>query len=240
MIILMTDIDLKNKILNTLMFKEETLYSELEKITDNHDLFNYHLKDLINKGLVEKENNKYRLSISGRQTVALMEEDGKYQKQYKVGMFINLIRKVNGKKQILLYRRLKHPHFGYVGSVSCKLTWGSSLTENLKRELFEELGIELVKYEIIGVNHELFQNEKGELVGDGIFFVSVVTEWKGEPAEKSIEGDYFWCDIDNVFEVENLFKESMQQRIPEILKYLENPDTYQRFVFENGFEKCNF
>jgi DNA-binding HxlR family transcriptional regulator len=102
-----TDLDLKNKILNELMFKESTTYGELEKITDNHNLFNYHLKELQTKGLIEKQGKRYALSLEGRKVVALMEEDGKYQKQIKVSMFIDIIREVDGKHQMLLYKRLK-------------------------------------------------------------------------------------------------------------------------------------
>jgi len=222
------------------MFSSSLSYGQLHKITGNHDLFNYHLRELVSKGLVVKTDSTYSLTQHGRQQVALMEEDGQYQKQFKVGMFINLFRKHKGKWQMYLYKRLKHPHYGYIGDVTGKLCWGESLDDNLKRELMEELGIVPTKYIIAGVNRNLFRNEAGDVVGDGVFISFYVTTWTGEPKSKNMEGEYFWHDLDDVLSLEPIFREGLEYGIPKKLAYLEGKSPYSPFIVEHGADKLKY
>jgi ADP-ribose pyrophosphatase YjhB (NUDIX family) len=236
----LNDLDLRNSILKELMFKKNSSFSELEKITDNHDLFTYHLRELQTKGFVVKKDKCYELTQIGRQSVAFMEEDGKYQKQIKVSMFIDLIRVVNGKYQMLLYKRLKHPHYGFIGAVTGKLKWGDTLEENLKRELDEELGIVPLEYTNIGVAREIFRDELGEKVGDGVFFIFVVTKWRGVPAESSIEGEYFWCDIDEILNLDKIFRSGFENGLPKIKEFLKSRESFSPYIIENGTDKLEF
>ncbi len=236
----MSDMDVKTAILKRLMFADKILYSDLHKVTENHDLFNYHLRELIARGLVVKADKYYSLTEAGRQQVSLMEEDGKYQKQIKVSMFIDLVRWRNGKPQMLLYRRLKHPHYGYIGAITGKLQWGTSIAENLERELMEEIGVVPTKYSLIGLHKEIFKNEKGEVVGDGAFFVIVVTEWEGEPRLKSIEGEYFWHDIDDILNLEKIFRGGFEYGLPRLQQYLASPETATSYIFENSEDRLAY
>jgi len=99
-------ISMRNILLSKLMLSDRLRYSDLHRAFDNHDLFNYHLRELVSKGFVKKEKNTYSLTENGKQFVATMEEDGKIQKQFKVGMWIDVIRKYKGNFQMLLHRRL--------------------------------------------------------------------------------------------------------------------------------------
>jgi len=236
----MNEAELKHTILNKLMFVPSATYGELHAVTGNHDLFNYHLRELVNRGLVAKEKSTYSLTGQGRQQVALMEEDGKYQKQFKVGMFIDLFRKYKGKWQMYLYKRLKHPHYGYIGDITGKLKWGESLEDNLKRELQEELDIVPTKYDIAGMNRNLFRNETGEVVGDGVFISFYVTEWTGEPQSKNIEGEYFWHDIDDILNLEPIFREGLEFGIPKKLAYLEKTEKLIPFIVEQGADQLKY
>jgi ADP-ribose pyrophosphatase YjhB (NUDIX family) len=236
----MTETEMRKSILVKLMFSQEIKYGELQKITDNHELFNYHLKELVAKGYVAKNNSIYSLTETGKQQVALMEEDGERQKQFKVGMFINIVRKQDNKYQMLLYKRLKHPHFGYSGAVTGKLKWGDSLKENLARELDEELKIVPTQFKNIGVVRETFLNEMGEKVNDGVFFVFAVTKWEGTPAEKSEEGEYYWHDIDNILNLKKIFRLGFERGLPYLEKYLKEPESFSQYILENGEDKLGF
>lgn len=222
------------------MFVASATYTELHSVTENHDLFNYHLRELVTKGLVEKDANAYSLTTLGRQQVALMEEDGKYQKQFKVSMFINMFRKYGGKWQMLLHRRKKHPHYDYIGAVTGKLQWGQSLEQNLVRELSEELGITPKRFDVVGVHREIFHDESGKEVGDGVFFVISVTEWEGTPIEKNIEGEYFWHDIDRILELDKIFRQAFTTWIPFHKKYLAKPGSTTQQVIEEGKDQLGF
>ena len=126
-------------ILKNLMFKKSSSYSEIQPEGTDHDLFNYHLKELMSKGFIEKIGSDYELSQKGRNLVSLMEEDSSLQKQFKVGVYISMTRKnTEGNYELLLYRRLKHPHYGIVGTVSGKVKVGETLIETVKRELLEQ------------------------------------------------------------------------------------------------------
>jgi|GEM_PF-5521552 len=50
----MNNAEIRLAILNRLMFTKSIFYSELQKVTENHDLFNYHLKELVTKNLLKK------------------------------------------------------------------------------------------------------------------------------------------------------------------------------------------
>jgi len=232
-------VDIKKAILQKLMFVEYTSYGDLEKITTNHDLFNYHLKELQKSEFVEKTEKGYALTAKGRHFVSLMEEDGSMQRQFKVGMFIDLVRKIDGKYQMLLHRRLKHPHYGYSGAVTGKLKWGESLESNVKRELMEELRIEISDFSVIGVSREIFHNEQGEVSGDGVFFVVVVQNWTGGLCQKNEEGEYYWHDIDKILELDKIFKKSFERGIPLLKAYLEGKENGQ-FVVENGTDRLRY
>lgn len=225
---------MQKTILNHLMFSDGFLYSDLHKLFDNHDLFNYHLKELQKKGYVKKEGQTYVLTTQGKQTVGFMEEDGQYQKQFKVGMFIDIIRKKDDHHEMLLYKRLKHPHYGYSGAVTGKLHWGESLEENMQRELDEELGITANTHTVIGAVRELFSNKDGETVGDGIFYVIVVDTWTGKPSSSSNEGEYYWCDIDKILDLDKIFRSGFEKGLPHLRRYLENPTVYTPFIYENS------
>jgi ADP-ribose pyrophosphatase YjhB (NUDIX family)/predicted transcriptional regulator len=232
--------EMQLKLLNKLMFSSGSKYSELEQITDNHDLFNYHLKELQTKELLTKDSNLYQLTEKGRQLVALMEEDGELQQQIKAGIFIDLIRYKDGKPQLLLYKRLKHPHYGYSGAVTGKLKWGTSLEENLKREMDEELGVVPLEYKIIGAVRELFRNEQLTVVGDGVYFVIVVTKWQGEPRESGLEGEYYWYDIDRILELDKIFRSGFILGLPHLYNFLKDPDHNTPYVIENGSDGLKY
>lgn len=236
----MTEAEVKKAILQKLMFVTSIHYGELQKITENHDLFNYHLRELVTKGFVKKEDSSYSLTELGRQQVALMEEDGQYQRQIKVGMFIDIVREHEGKWQMLLHRRLKHPHYGYIGSVTGKLHWGESLKDNLVRELQEEVHIIPTAYSTIGVVREIFRNEQGEKVGDGVYFVITVTKWEGTPEEKGIEGEYFWHDIDDILNLDKIFRTGFERGLPYLRKYIKSPSDFIPYVIENDDDKLNY
>jgi ADP-ribose pyrophosphatase YjhB (NUDIX family)/predicted transcriptional regulator len=236
----MTEAELKKAILNKLMFVNEISYGELHKVTKNHDLFNYHLRELVSKGFVNKNGSNYSLTVLGKQQVSHMEEDGQYQKQIKVGMFIDVIRKQNEKWQMLLHRRLKHPHYGYIGSITAKLRWGDSIPENLIRELKEEIDVTPTEYSFTGVVREVFRNEHGEKVGDGVFFVIAVTKWEGNPQEKSVEGEYFWHDIDDILNLDKIFRGGFEKGLPHLERFIDDPQNYVPYIYENNDDKLNY
>ncbi|MBN1618123.1 NUDIX domain-containing protein [Candidatus Dojkabacteria bacterium] len=228
------------EIMRKMMFSGELLYSKIHEVTENHDLFNYHLRELVKNGYLEKNQKSYSLTKKGKQFVSNMEEDGTLQQQFKVGMFITLVREKRGKYQMLLFKRLKHPHFGYIGSVTGKLKWGQSIEDNAIREVKEELNIDVSKVKIVGVDREIFRDKDMNPVGDGVFFDVVIEEWSGTISEKSVEGEYFWYDIDKILELDRIFSKGFELGLPHLRRYLKDRKNYMPYIVENGTEGLDY
>ena len=54
-------------ILRELMFHKNMSYTTLSEACKDHDLFNYHLKELSNKGYILKNNRGYALTDQGKE-----------------------------------------------------------------------------------------------------------------------------------------------------------------------------
>ncbi|MBD3329672.1 NUDIX domain-containing protein [Candidatus Dojkabacteria bacterium] len=228
--------EIKNKtqiaIIHKLMFVQKLKYSELHEVTDNHDLFNYHLKELQKKGLILKKDSQYLLSEKGRQFVHHMEEDKTIQAKFKVGLWMDVLREHKGHWQMLLHRRLKHPQYGWIGSVTSKIQYGSPIADNITRELKEEINITPQKFDVLGAVRCFFKDKEDKVVGDGVFYSIAIPDWTGELRFKNIEGEYFWYDIDKILELDKIFRTGFELGLPHLNKYLKKPDSYTPYLIE--------
>lgn len=219
-------------ILNRLMFAEKLKYSEIHEVTDNHDLFNYHLKQLVKKDYVKKQGSIYSLSEKGRQFVHHMEEDKTIQGKFKVGLWMDVLRKHKGKWQMLLHKRLKHPQYGWIGSVTCKLGYGERMDESIERELMEEIQIKPLKINKLGVVRCFFRDKTEKMVGDGVFYCIAVPKWEGNIRYKNIEGEFFWHDIDKILELDKIFRTGFELGLPHLNRFLKSPKNYTPYIIE--------
>lgn len=115
----------------------------------------------------------------------------------KVGVGFIIWRQQDGKKQILLHKRLKKFGQGYWGSGGGKLELGETFMQTMLRELKEEAGsnIKVQNIEYIGTMNFL------ELPPDHFVDVSYSAEWvSGEPENESpeIATDWEWYDLDSL------------------------------------------
>lgn len=139
--------DIKESILLKLIHKPGLSFSELWDKNVDSNKFAYHLKALEVEGLVKSVNNKYELTLKGRQKAGMV--DGETGKEKQVPIFCVLIIPMNGDK-ILLQERLREPLYGYWGFIGGRIEAGRNLTETMAHELDEETGLK-AEFEVKGL-----------------------------------------------------------------------------------------
>jgi len=194
-------------ILKVLMFKPQVRFTDLNIGKVSHDQFNFHLKRLIELGLVEKNNkNLYQLTSVGKEFANRFDVESSevlLEKQAKIGVLVGCIGGEGKNRRYLVQQRLKQPYFGFYGFISGKTRWGEVIEDAAKRELKEEAGLE-AKISLVGVKHKMDYNSQKELLEDKYFFVFKGEKPRGKLIESFEGGKNFW------------FKKSEIEKLPEL------------------------
>ena len=115
------------EILRVLMFRPEARFADLNVPEYSNDHFTFHIKRLIELGLVEKnENRKYQLTIKGKEFANRFDVENseiELEKQAKIGVLVVCVRNEGNKKEYLIQKRLKQPYFGFHGFITGKAKW---------------------------------------------------------------------------------------------------------------------
>ena len=192
-------------ILRELLFKPNSRFSEIKKVDIENDHFSFHIKKLVDEGLVQKDNGRYRLSPKGKEFANRIDTDSlQIEKQAKVAVALHAIRERDGKTEYLMHHRLKEPFYGWWGSHSGKIRWGETPLDAAKREFFEETGLsgDFVHKGI--VHHHHFYKD-GTFLEDKYFFVYKVENTTGELKEKVREGENKWLTEAEIKKIKNTF-----------------------------------
>lgn len=143
----------------TALLKKEISFSELlnvAEVSDNGRL-NYHLKILLEEGLLIKKKGLYSLTPLG-------ERMGVYINQFQskeiyplpiVGALIYTI-----DKKLLLVQRAKNPQKGKWGFPGGKVVIGEKIHEAIEREVLEETGLKLKSKKILGFFPSIIYQEE--------------------------------------------------------------------------------
>lgn len=162
-------------------------------LTTEDDLFNYHLRSLVKKGLVWKEDGLYLLTTEGRIEAQKLNSLGKEVSDYfriSVLMFV-----VNKEGKILLQRRSRHPFLGDINTPAGKVMSGESFVEAAKRKLKEEAGLS-AKFEFRGAFRSTRYDTYDYLVEDTIYHVCRSDNFHGQ-LKNSEFGHFFWDTFEN-------------------------------------------
>lgn len=185
----------QTSILRELLFRPVAGYAELQKPTGlTSDHFNFHVKRLVELGLIQKVKKGYSLTSRGKEHANKLDTDNNtIERQPKVAVLLAVTRQRKGREEYLFQERLKHPYYGYWGFLTGKIRWGETIIETAARELMEESGL-TAQHKLMGVYHEhSYQEESGELLEDKIFFVVLCTKPKGKLIERFEGGHNDWC-----------------------------------------------
>lgn len=191
------------EILRKMLFMQSAQFGELLKVTGlTSDHFNFHIKQLIEAGYLQKQDGRYTLTRDGKEYANRMDTDQKVmEKQPKLSVLL-IVENEEGK--FLSQQRLKQPFYGFWGRATGKVRWGESLEEAASRELLEETGL-TATFRYAGLYHKMDYEKSGVFLEDKYFLVMYGIEPKGEL--RDIEGHHNeWLSIDELEAKETVFE----------------------------------
>ncbi len=192
------------EILNTLIFKKEARFSDLNTWQITNDHFNFHIKRLVDLGLIEKNESLYRLTLHGKEFASRIDlETASLERQAKIGVLIVCMRTTDGEPEFLIHERTKQPYFGYRGFHTMKVRKGETFTQTALRCLQKETGLTGTP-KVLGFTHKL-DTIDGELVEDRILFIVKVTDTDGELIADHPEGKNTWMNLDTIAKLQDRF-----------------------------------
>ncbi|MBU0708953.1 NUDIX domain-containing protein [Patescibacteria group bacterium] len=193
-------------ILLNLIYQPEAGFSELNTTDLSSDHFSFHVKRLVDTGLVEKTvQGRYRLTREGKEFANRFDTTaGVLEKQDKIGVLICGVKKEGRLKKYLIQQRLKQPYYGFYGFITGKARWGEAVMEVAARELKEETNLD-GKLELVGIKHKMDYAKDDEFLEGKYFFVFRATELHGNLVESFEDGRNAWLTEEEIFKLEDLF-----------------------------------
>lgn len=196
------------KILRTLLFKTEARFRDLniDKLTTDH--FTFHLKQLLEQGIVGKVKEKYRLTAIGKEFANRFDtEKIALERQAKLAICIVGVKKDKKGTKYLSQQRLKNPFFGYRGFVTGKIRWGDRILDTAARELKEETGL-TAKLEYVAMEHKMdYAKNTKQMLEDKFFFIVRATQPKGKLIENFEGGRNSWLTEKEIINDSKVFED---------------------------------
>ncbi|OGY56728.1 MAG: hypothetical protein A2Y84_01390, partial [Candidatus Colwellbacteria bacterium RBG_13_48_8] len=200
-------------ILRTLLFKEGSRFADLNTDRISNDHFTFHLKRLVEQGLVEKtKEGLYGLTISGKEYANRLDTDAEkvnVEKQAKIGALIVGVDRSGEKAKYLIQQRLKQPFYGFYGFVSGKIKWGETVYEAARRELEEETGLK-GDMALVGIEHKMDYSNEDTLLEDKYFYIFRVENPEGDFIESFEGGKNIWLTKEEISNIPELFDDVMK------------------------------
>ena len=205
-------------IIKELIFSNALSFSDMRVKDIPNNQLDYHIKELISLGFVEKVGDKYTLTKEGKTFSGYVDTDKAVTKrQAKITVWMVPVRG----DEVLIYIRLKHPFFGCQGFGGGKLDYGEKITDGAERELKEEANLE-GRATLVAIKHYLvFDNITKNLVEDKFMYLCRIDKVKGE-LKCGEEGKYEWIKIKDLKKyITNPFEDykTFQEQLNLVLKF---------------------
>ncbi len=191
-------------ILKQLLYIPQARFAELNKTDLTSDQFTFHLRRLMNEGLVEKNDDLYQLTTKGIEIAGRIDSlSTQIVHQPKISVMTYVTRIIKKEKQILLSERLTDPIKGKVTCQTTKVAIGESLIDSAKRCLLEETGLE-GEFEFAGLIQYLnFQDNLPKEITVMVCFR--VTKFSRQLMTESKKTKNFWMSITKAKQLKNSY-----------------------------------
>jgi 8-oxo-dGTP pyrophosphatase MutT (NUDIX family) len=191
---------IQKQILTKFLAHPEQRYSEIKIPEIENDLFNYHLQYLVKIGILDKNEQGYKLSTEGLKEVLMFDSKGNIYQGLRVSILLYIIDYPN--KQILAQKHIRQPYLGDINAgISGKVLPGELIETAATRKLQEETGLTGTA-KFVGVNRMIRQNSDKSFLDDGLFHICVCTDYSGELIATNEFGENFWIDFAKALEYE--------------------------------------
>ncbi len=219
-------------ILRALLFAPHAGFAKLQKTTSlTSDHFTFHIKKLMDAGLVEKIDTKYSLTPRGKEYANRMDTDeNEMEKQPKVSVVLLAERHIGDRREFLVQQRLKQPYYGFYGRPGGKVRWGESFETAAAREMKEEIGLDGT-FTFSHIFHKRdFKKSDGTLLEDKVFLVMHCIDASGEMIQEFEGGKNYWMTQDELAAQDKVFESAL-----DFMKYLDEGISYraQDYVYDD-------
>ncbi|MBT3578149.1 NUDIX hydrolase [archaeon] len=168
-------------------------FTEIEKMLDiRSNLLNYHLKIMIEEGLLGKEEEMYCLTKEGEKIIPFYAHLTNKEK----GSLVICAVAIRRRGEICLLKRNKRPYQGYWGMIGGKVRLEESIEETAVREALEETGLTCKFKKVASVLHERVK-DSGTVKHSFIIFLCEV-EAETDDLVETEEGEVKWFPINTL------------------------------------------
>lgn len=190
---------IQQSIISKLKNAQSMRYRDLHDSEIDRDLFNYHLRQLVEKGIIKKVSfGRYTLSEKGQAIVADIEHTSDTSNRlFKINVLLIVIDKRPDGIFVLNQKRGSQPSYGIVGIPGGTIKKAEPLQEAATRKLLEETGVSAAFDLLCTTRRILYKND--ELFSDVLFPICIATSHKGTPVATKF-GENFWVPIDEAIE----------------------------------------
>lgn len=191
----MSQSHIQRQIISQLKNADYKRYSELRPVGIDRDLFNYHLRELVKNGLLDKpQTGQYRLSAKGRRQVAdVQHTSDTTNRLFKINPLLIVLDRRDDGIYVLNQRRTAQPSYGIVGIPGGTIIKEEPLLDGAIRKLREETGLNGTFEYLMTTRRIVYRSDA--LFSDVLFPICLATSWAGQPITTEY-GENYWVPID--------------------------------------------
>lgn len=227
------NIDIRKEILVKLLKSKDGIrYRDGKPNQVENDLYNYHLQQLLKKGLIRKDEGKYLLSQTGKKYIEVdspINAKGKNIDLFRLNILAIVYKKVGTEFKIISHERKKHPYYGSKGLISGAVDHGESVVDASNKALLNKTGLQS-DFKIIGTIRKIIYDDDNNIFSDILFFICLGQGVRGDFVKKTDFGTNHWVSIDEIILNEKNATHTSKS-VVNVLKMLKESNFQNRELF---------